>query len=107
MNHDTLCTITAFATGNLLPDLTICLDLAAVEGLHRKQVGGQPGRDRLEQEHLGFHERVRQGYLALAKADPGRWTVLDAAHPIAEVQEEIRCRVSERLVRREGASEAT
>jgi len=97
-------TITAFATGSLLPDLTLCLDLPVAEGFRRKQHGGLEGPDRLEQEQLEFHERVRQGYLALARAESGRWVTLDAARPIPEVQEEIRSRVSDRLATRVGAS---
>jgi dTMP kinase len=98
-------TITTFATGSLLPDLTFCLDLPVAEGFRRKQDGGLEKPDRLEQEQVEFHERVRQGYLELAGAEPGRWTILDAVRPIAEVQEEIRTRVSDRLATREGASE--
>lgn len=104
LDQGTVRTITAFATGSLLPDLTLFLDLPVVEGFRRKQTGGQGKPDRLEQERQEFHERVRQGYLTLARAEPARWAILEAARPIAEVQEEIRSRVSERLATREGAS---
>ena len=97
LDQDTVRTITAFATGGLLPDLTFCLDLPVVEGFRRKQDGGLGRPDRLEQERLEFHERVRQGYLTMAKAEPGRWTIVDAASTAEEVQEEIRARVSRRL----------
>jgi dTMP kinase len=101
LDPDALRTITTFATGSLLPDLTFCLDLPVTEGFRRKQESGQDGSDRLEQEQLAFHERVRAGYLALAKAEPDRWTILDATRPIAEVQQEIRSRVSGRLDNRQ------
>lgn len=61
------------------PDLTLLLDLPAEAGLARQAsaAGHQP--DRLEREDLGFHERVRQGYLDLARREPDRFYVIDAA----------------------------
>ena len=97
LDQDTVRTITAFATGGLLPDLTFCLDLPVMEGFRRKQDGGLGSPDRLEQERLEFHERVRQGYLTLARAEPDRWAIVDAARATEEVQKEIRARVAERL----------
>jgi dTMP kinase len=106
LDRDTVRTITVFATGSLVPDLTLCLDLPVAEGFRRKQNRGQGGRDRLEQEQMAFHERVREGYLALAKAEPDRWMLLNAARSITEVQEEMRSGVSDRLARRESACNA-
>lgn len=65
------------ATGGLLPDQTIVFDLPVTIGLQRVSVRG--AQDRLERETLDFHERVRQGYLALARAEPQRVVVVDAA----------------------------
>lgn len=65
------------ATGGLTPDLTLLLDLPPAAGLRR---AGRAG-DYMEREALGFHERVRAGYLAEASADPERWLVLDATEP--------------------------
>jgi dTMP kinase len=62
-------------TQGLAPDLTILMDIPAGKGLARKH--GEK-RDRFESETLKFHERVREGYLKLAAADPGRWLVVDA-----------------------------
>jgi dTMP kinase len=61
------------------PDLTILLDLPAEAGLKRQagDDGHQP--DRLEQEDIAFHTRVRQGYLDFARRDPDRYHVIDAA----------------------------
>jgi dTMP kinase len=61
------------------PDLTILLDLAAEAGLLRQAAedGHQP--DRLEQEDVAFHTRVREGYLDFARRDPDRYHVIDAA----------------------------
>ena len=63
-----------FATGGLVPDLTVLLDLPVAAGRARK-----PGeRDAIEAEGIAFHEHVRQGYLALAAEEPRRWLALDA-----------------------------
>jgi dTMP kinase len=84
--------ITAFATGNLKPDLTVYLDVPVKEGLERKQraLMEQEGEwNRLDQETVEFHHRVRQGYLTLAAAEPGRWIILNACRPIEEIQNDI------------------
>lgn len=95
----TLRQITAFATGNLAPDLTICLDLPVEIGLWRKRGGDQAEWNRMEQEQRAFHERVRHGFLALAAAEPQRWLVLDATRPAEEIQAAIRQRVAQLLER--------
>ena len=64
------------ATQGLKPDLIVLLDLPVEQGLSRKKL-----RDRFEREELGFHQRVRQGYLEMAKKDPQRWLVLDGSLP--------------------------
>lgn len=89
--------ITGFATGHLVPDLTIYLDLPVSEGLRRKQGCDQAEWNRMERERQEFHERVRAGYLALASAEPGRWLVVDAMQPILDVQRSIRERVAVHL----------
>jgi dTMP kinase len=70
-------TIQRFATGGLRPDLTILLDLPAEVGLARKSIDE---RNRFEAGFdLDFHRRVRDGYLALAAAEPERFAVVDGA----------------------------
>jgi dTMP kinase len=90
----TLRQITMFATGGLVPALTICLDLPVVEGLRRKQGGDLTEWNRMERERLDFQERVRSGYLALAAAEPKPWIVLDALREIEVIQAEIRQHVA-------------
>jgi len=68
------------ATKGLRPDLTILLDVTVEEGLDRKSL-----RDRFEREETAFHQRVRQGYLEMAKREPGRWLVIDASLPRKEI----------------------
>jgi len=98
LDLEVLRTITAFATGGLTPDLTLYLDTAPEEGLRRKRAGGGEW-NRLDAETLGFHQRVRAGYLELAKREPGRWVVIDGGLSVEEVQAEIRAQVQERLER--------
>ncbi len=81
----------AFATGGLVPDLTLLLDLPVEAGIARKS----GAIDAFEAEDAAFHERVRRGYLELAGNDRGRWLVLDAAAP----REELACRIAERVDR--------
>jgi len=85
----------SFATGGLIPDLTILLDLDVQTGLKRKAQGNE--WNRLDAYSLEFHERVRQGYAALVEAEPGRWVVIDADQPADRIQEIIRKVVGERL----------
>jgi dTMP kinase len=93
----TLRQITAFATGGLRPDLTVCLDLPVSEGLRRKAGGDQIEWNRMEREQLAFHERVREGFLSLAAAEPARWLVVNALQPADAIQAAIRGRVAAML----------
>ncbi|MCS6843014.1 MAG: dTMP kinase [Caldilineales bacterium] len=95
-----LAVITAFATGGLKPDLTIYLDLDVEVGLRRKALAaGQDAAqwNRMEQRALDYHRRVRDGYRAMAAAEPQRWLVVDAAQPLEEVQAQIRQGLAPRL----------
>lgn len=74
----------AAATDGLAPRLTLLLDLDPALGLRR---AGRAG-DYIEREAIGFHERVRAGYLALAAAEPARWRVLDASRAPEALAEE-------------------
>jgi len=85
--------VNEWATGGLVPDLTILLDLPPVTGLGRRLSSA----DRLEAEPLEFHERVRSGFLALAAANPSRYLVVNATRPEAEVCRDIQVRVREVL----------
>jgi dTMP kinase len=77
-----------WATGNLVPDLTLLLDLTVEEGLRRRATGPTAEQTRFErdgQHDAGFHERVRNGYLTLAAREPERWRRVDASLPPAAV----------------------
>jgi dTMP kinase len=76
------------------PDLTILLDLPPRSGLSRAwqelDNGSRSGAEsRFEEEAISFHEKVRTGYLELAKMEPQRFKVIDASRSIDEVQTEI------------------
>ena len=74
----------------LVPDCTLLLDLPVAAGLARaRERGGGGGADRFEAEAASFFERVRAGYLALARREPGRVQVIDAAAPLSEVQRQV------------------
>ena len=78
--------ITTFATGGLVPDLTICLDVPVEIGLRRKFGANGDAWNRMEQKEMDYHERVRAGYLVMAAQEPERWVVLDATRDIDAVQ---------------------
>jgi len=74
------------ATGGLKPDLTLLFDGPAEAGLARADAGTRDqDRDVIGQERGSFHERVREGYLRLARREPARIFVIDAGLPVEEV----------------------
>ena len=81
--------VARWATGDLRPHLTVVLDLAPEAGFDRFT-----GRDRIEGQSLEFHQRVRQGFLDLAAADPGHYVVLDARAPVDAISTAIRERLA-------------
>jgi dTMP kinase len=93
---DEIAWLSAWATGRLKPDLVFLLDVAPETGLARA-AGRGTAPDRLEQESLAFHERVRYAFLDLAAADPKRYLVLDAARPADELAAAILDRVTPML----------
>jgi dTMP kinase len=92
----TLIRLQAEATGGLLPTLTLLLDLPVEEGLSRIPKGAL---DRLDREGEGFHRRVREGYLEMARQDPGRWVIVNAAVSADALAEVIVTTARERLQR--------
>ena len=82
-----------WATGGRTPDLTILLDMDPLAGLRRRTRSA----DRLEAEPEEFHLRVRAGFLALARAEPGRYLLLDAARPPEQITRDIQDRVRDLL----------
>lgn len=92
LGADEIRALSAWATDELWPDLTILLDLDPAEG-ERRRLAVRTGYDRLEAEAADFHRRVRDGFLELAAAEPGRFLVIDAAQPLNAIAVQIRERV--------------
>ena len=92
--------LNAVATAGLAPDLTFLLDLEPGQGLERAVQREQQLRqrqDRMERELLAFHQRVRDGYRAIAAAEPRRVVVIDGARGMTEIEDDIRRRVEAAL----------
>lgn len=102
LDLSTIAQINALATGGLTPDLTVLLDLPVEEGLSRagkRADEGSPGdrEDRYERMDVAFHQRLRDGFRAIAATDPARCVVIDATCPVDDVAAEIAGAVTERL----------
>lgn len=80
-------TLDRIATNGVAPDLTILLDIDAMEGLKRAR---KKGADRMESKDIAYHKRVRAGYLKLAKENPKRIKVIKVDQAINKVQARIR-----------------
>ncbi len=76
---------TAIATGGLTPELMLLLDLPVEAGLARRANEG--AANHFDRETLAFHERVRAGFLELARESPNVWRIIDAAQPFDAVVE--------------------
>jgi dTMP kinase len=83
----TVAELNRIATGGLVPERTFVLDLAPDVALGRAKARGAP--DRLEAEGLAFHQRVRDGYLAIAKAEPARVRIVDASGTVESIAQGI------------------
>lgn len=79
--------LSMWATHSLVPDATLLFDLEPKLGLARRHSQGEVNR--LDLEDVGFHNRVREAFLALAVSEPGRFFVIDAGEPQDAVLEEV------------------
>lgn len=86
-----------YATGGLVPDLTILLDLDVEVGLARKK--GDRDWNRMDAKTVEFHQRVRAGYLEMVKREPQRWVVINSGQKWDDVQAELRIQIEKRLPR--------
>lgn len=84
LSIDTINTLASIVQGSLQADCTFLLDIDVRIGIERAKSRAE--LDRFEQEQLSFFNRVRHGYLELAKAQPARFRVVDAALPLDGVQ---------------------
>ena len=87
LDQDFISSLKYWVHGDLNPTLTLLFDLDIAIGMER--AGQRSNLDRIETEELSFFERVRQGYLSQAKAEPQRYRVVDAAQTIASVESQL------------------
>ena len=98
-------TCNSIATGGLLPDLTLLFDIDPEIGLKRAAAAAESGdalrkaSDSIGEETLDFHQSVRDGFLAIARANPDRFVVIDASQPIADVEKRLWSAVEYRIIR--------
>ncbi len=87
----TLRELNDFATGGLVPHLTLLLDLPAESGLQRRFRAASSGKptNRMDLFDTAFHQEVAAGYHKLAQAEPGRWGIVDAQRAVDDVAAEI------------------
>lgn len=95
LGDDTVAWLEDRVQGALRPDLTLLLDADPAVGLAR--AGARGAADRFEQERVEFFTRVREGYLARAAAEPGRFRVVDASQPLDAVRQQLRHHIQEFL----------
>ncbi len=93
LGEDLVERLNTFAVGEAVPDRTFLFDLPVETGFGRgpekRESDGVRKKDRLEREDRSFHEKVREGYLRIAKREPGRVVVIDASGPLKRVVDEV------------------
>jgi dTMP kinase len=102
LNLDQLRALNAWATNSLVPDLTLLFDLPEQTGLTRarsRNADASQDEGRFEAEDLRFHQRVREGYLALAGAEPSRFALIDAVGDVDDVYARVKGVLRTRLQR--------
>jgi dTMP kinase len=99
LDAQTIGELNMLATGGVLPDLTLVLDLDPVAGMQRIR---HRSLDAFEKMDLSFHRRVREGYLEIARNDKSRVTVLDASRDADRLHADVVRAVDECLARRGG-----
>lgn len=90
--------INTFAVGDTKPDVTVVIDLDAEVGLQRVKHRANDLPDRMEKENIEFYQKVRNGYLMLAKAMPERFVVVDGELPRDELENTIWKQLRQRVV---------
>ena len=88
LSLSTIAQLRALVHRDLQPDMTLLLDAPVEIGMSRASERGE--LDRFEQEQMSFFERVRQGYIDQAQADPDRYRIIDASQSLSDVQADIR-----------------
>ncbi len=95
--EDPVNVINTFAVGDIIPDLTIVMDVPAETGLERIRHRATSVPDRMERENIEFYQAVREGYIVLAKSMPERFAVFDGTKERREIEQDIWDVVSKRF----------
>ncbi len=98
LSMDPVNQVNRFAVGTVLPDLTIVIDVPTQIGMARIRQRASDLPDRMERENIEFYEKVREGYLVLAKGIPDRFFVVDGTLSEDAVEKKIWAEVEKRLV---------
>ena len=86
---DPVSQINRFAVGTVMPDLTIVIDVPTRVGLARIRQRASDLPNRMERENIDFYDKIREGYLRLAKGLPGRFCVVDGQKDEATTEKRI------------------
>jgi dTMP kinase len=104
VDREILALVARLATGDLQPDMVVVLDVPVEVGLARRDAGHAEELTRFEdasRHDIAFHQRVRDGYLAMAAADPERWVVVAGSRDVDAVAEDV-SRVVDVVLERRG-----
>lgn len=94
---DPVAQINRFAVGNVMPDLTIVMDVPTDVSLARIRQRASDLPDRMERENIDFYEKIREGYLVLAKSMGDRFVVIDGTQSQDTIEKKVWAAVKERL----------
>jgi dTMP kinase len=94
---DPVSQINLFAVGNVMPDLTIIIDVPTRVGLARIRQRASDLPNRMERENIDFYDKIREGYLVLAKSMPKRFVVVDGQNDEASTEKKIWEAVNSRI----------
>ena len=97
LSADPVNQINRFAVGNVMPDLTIVLDVPEAVSLARLKQRASDLPDRMERENIDFYRKVREGYLLLARGLPERFVVVDGTKDQDWIERRVRAAVEERI----------
>ena len=94
---DPVAQINRFAVGNVMPDITVVIDVPTEVGLARIRQRASDLPDRMERENIDFYHKIREGYLLLAKGMADRFVVIDGTQTQEAIEKKIWAAVRERL----------
>ncbi len=97
LSMDPVNQINHFAVGNIMPDITVVIDVPTEVSLTRIRQRASDLPDRMERENIDFYTKVREGYLVLAKGLPERFVVIDGTQNEDTIEKKIWAAVKDRI----------